>query len=564
MRICYVVFFITSWCFSQTALDSIQIKKIDSTLDSNYTYYEGNVYSSDLACLKQSKKINYIKGELLAYLNLFFQNSRKRNLDSALYYSDQFEFKEKLLDEKDRNLINRYHYADKAFAMVTFFGLQEQSFQACLKGLNYIDDPVEGIPFKNIIGRYYMFKEQYDKALEIMIPLVKDTAYIEPGDKIRLMSSIASVYQFKKEPEKSHPILMDLLSFSKKMEYIEGLWWIKNNLTYDYYLFGDHKKAIDSLLVVRDTILKLEIKELLPTNSEFLSIYYDAYGNTENAIKYMEEATASPELFQELPELYSKLAGYYKTKKDYLSVVDVYGRREKAIDSIRDLEKFFLVRNSDANVRLIKEKQLTEQRSFENQLLLEKNRKQRLWFIVLGALFISTVLSIISFFLYRKYSKGKKEITILKTNEKKILEEQIKLRENELLATVMHVSQTIDQFSQVQIDLDKFDGDDLNVKKAKQEVNTILKSSTKLNLLSQRIESQYPGITEELKNQYPNLSSNDIKHCLMMKLKLSLKESSQLLNVSISAVKMARQRLRKKMDLDQGISLSDHLEFISQ
>ncbi len=49
----------------------------------------------------------------------------------------------------------------------------------------------------------------------------------------------------------------------------------------------------------------------------------------------------------------------------------------------------------------------------------------------------------------------------------------------------------------------------------------------------------------------------------MIKLGLSLKETAQLFNITIAAVKSARGRTRKKMGLGPDVSLKQHLSFIA-
>lgn len=56
----------------------------------------------------------------------------------------------------------------------------------------------------------------------------------------------------------------------------------------------------------------------------------------------------------------------------------------------------------------------------------------------------------------------------------------------------------------------------------------------------------HPHFFEELKFAHPQLTTNDLRHLAFIKLELSLKEIADITGVSVQAVKMARNRLRKK------------------
>ncbi len=60
----------------------------------------------------------------------------------------------------------------------------------------------------------------------------------------------------------------------------------------------------------------------------------------------------------------------------------------------------------------------------------------------------------------------------------------------------------------------------------------------------------HPRFFEKLQMQYPNLSDNDLKVCAYIKMKLSNKETAQLLNISYKGLETSRYRLKKKMNLN--------------
>jgi len=54
---------------------------------------------------------------------------------------------------------------------------------------------------------------------------------------------------------------------------------------------------------------------------------------------------------------------------------------------------------------------------------------------------------------------------------------------------------------------------------------------------------------QRVKNEYPELTPNDLRLCAYLRLNLSSKEIAPLLNISYKSVEIKRYRLRKKMKL---------------
>ncbi|MEP2935244.1 MAG: LuxR C-terminal-related transcriptional regulator [Gilvibacter sp.] len=63
----------------------------------------------------------------------------------------------------------------------------------------------------------------------------------------------------------------------------------------------------------------------------------------------------------------------------------------------------------------------------------------------------------------------------------------------------------------------------------------------------------------KLKTKHPSLTSNDVRLCSFLRLNLSSKEIAPLLNISPRSVEIKRYRLRKKMELDSSVNLSNYI-----
>jgi len=74
----------------------------------------------------------------------------------------------------------------------------------------------------------------------------------------------------------------------------------------------------------------------------------------------------------------------------------------------------------------------------------------------------------------------------------------------------------------------------------------------------------YSNYLTILKTRYPTLSPTDLKLCAYLRMNLSSKEISQLMNISVRSVEIARYRLRKKLHLATDDNLTDFLIAISK
>ncbi|MBU2920990.1 hypothetical protein KO504_06520 [Winogradskyella psychrotolerans] len=564
-------------CTSLNAQDKERIIKI-SDLDSLHREYYGlateESYIVHNKLLKQSKKLSYDKGILSAYKSLVWQHgtSKRANLDSVLHYADLFETKiaTKSIQE-DTTLIRELqlpdYYLNKGQILANGFGLPEQGLESYFKVYPLIPkgNVRLSIAYNISISQIYYHKFQYDKALEVLTPLLKDTVGLGSFIKKRLLENISANYVQKEMPEKSYPLHKALLDLAIKDNKSYEIWWTKNKLANDYFRLGDVQRAIDSALVVRKNCLENNFHQLVFNNTAYLSTFYHAAGDLDKAIAYRKEAIQLASGAEYKKDTYNRLAEYYMEKKQYLNAIDVYKKKGALVDSLRANEKKALSSYIDSNIKLLKEKQKSQQMLFDMELLEIKNKKQELYYLSISAILVSIILLLGSILLFRKYKKGEKVIEVLKSNEKKLLEEKITLRENELEASAIALSRRIEMLTLIKNELDEIKKPQIpKLEEAKSKINNLIKSASDMSIITKRIESEYPTMSAKLLNKYPNLSDTQIRYCLLTKMNLSIKETATILNVTPNTVKVARSRLKKKLDIPPDISIKMFLDKLSK
>jgi DNA-binding CsgD family transcriptional regulator len=64
---------------------------------------------------------------------------------------------------------------------------------------------------------------------------------------------------------------------------------------------------------------------------------------------------------------------------------------------------------------------------------------------------------------------------------------------------------------------------------------------------------------DKIKKAHPNLTHNDLRFCAYLRLNLTSKEISPLLNITDRSVETKRYRLRKQMGLSHDSSLVNYI-----
>ena len=72
-------------------------------------------------------------------------------------------------------------------------------------------------------------------------------------------------------------------------------------------------------------------------------------------------------------------------------------------------------------------------------------------------------------------------------------------------------------------------------------------------------EKVHVGFFKKLIKKHPSISTQDLRHCALIRLNLSITESATIFGISPKSIKMARLRLRKKMNLNSQQELIDEI-----
>lgn len=99
-----------------------------------------------------------------------------------------------------------------------------------------------------------------------------------------------------------------------------------------------------------------------------------------------------------------------------------------------------------------------------------------------------------------------------------------------------------------------------HIKSIEQEIKQNVESDDYWNRFEDNFDLVYGDYLKRLGQIYPSINLVEKKICAYLRMGLSSKEISALLNLSIRSVETTRYRLRKKLNLSREISLTDFLQ----
>lgn len=144
---------------------------------------------------------------------------------------------------------------------------------------------------------------------------------------------------------------------------------------------------------------------------------------------------------------------------------------------------------------------------------------------------------------------------------------QLENKDRELISFLLQLSQKNDFIALVTRQLKKITTG--NSKNLDQKLNDLLQMIENLpsapvnwEMVEVQLEKLHPGFLRRLQVKHSNLTPKEKILCAYLRLGLSSKEISGLLNIASKSVEVARGRLRKKLKLEHGVRLVRHINEI--
>jgi len=359
--------------------------------------------------------------------------------------------------------------------------------------------------------------EYYFNAIEILI----NVEVVKP----QLYNNVGVCYNEKEEPDKAFHYFKMALDIAQEVNDDFVQVQIYNNLSRYYIEKKNFGKARESIEKSRKIGEKLKMP-----NSRAISLEHSAIINysTGNYKKAFEE--------------------YRKFKSMTDSLVNI-----ASTTKIAEIEKESILERRNQELKFKKERR-------------EAARKKRDIIIIFFAAL--ALLASVIFILLFIIQKGKVKREQLKKRqyriEKEKLQGELEYKNKELATNVMYLvrkNELISNISQRLLDI-KSDLKKINQDPVQDIINELQRGvdSDTWKEFELRFQQVHQEFYDRLTEQYPNLSANERRLCAFLRLNMSTKEISAITFQSPNSIKIARTRLRKKLEItNQEINLVEYL-----
>jgi hypothetical protein len=307
---------------------------------------------------------------------------------------------------------------------------------------------------------------------------------------------------------------------------------------------------------------------LLSSKYRLLSIYRNSYGIKGVILSNEGKFNEAEKTFQEgiaylnkMPyrEDESKLTFYNSLKEISLKKQDFkkYAQYDseclKLASSIKELQENEMVHKAIAKYEL--------QSKDEKIALLSNENKLIMW---LGV--TTLLLLLISAVLYYYHNKLNKTKQLLVEETKIKLQKEKEQVQKELMNSILHIekkNEILNNLKEKLTSLNTLNSTTSNKSIMKMIDDGILVDED-FDKFKDNFNEVYPEFFEKLQTQAQNsLTQLDLKYCGFMLMKLSNKEIASQMNVEPKSIRMARYRIKQKLQLTKEEDLDDFIQSIS-
>lgn len=197
---------------------------------------------------------------------------------------------------------------------------------------------------------------------------------------------------------------------------------------------------------------------------------------------------------------------------------------------------------------------------------------ERAWYFSVWAISGYIILVLLGLGVIYLYHRGKMGRLVKREEEKRFreremfekerLEADLREKDKKLASFMMNELNKNNLLTDIRSDLvgflDKEQYPD-KIKSALRKIDKQLDSQEDWKVFLKYFNNIYSGFLDRLESKYPQLTLSDMKLCAYLRLNLTTKEMAVLLNISPTSVDTARHRLRKKLDIDNKVNLSQFL-----
>jgi tetratricopeptide (TPR) repeat protein len=490
-------------------------------------------FSQKLKTAKTQSDIYQLKGKYYLFTS---------ELDSSIYWYKKFfytNYAQSNISIKINALNNLGNSFNAANQLDSAFMYLNQGLELARK-----HKAKEICPIFNNLGLVLAKQLQYQDAIKYFE--LAYNCFVEKKEipATETIINLASLYAFT-DKSNSDEKIQDLLRSSLNRFSRNDLLTIYTNLGL-MYVENHQAQQAKKLLQKADSIQSLISEKPLPNILHGLAKIEILNKNPQKAFVeyqkiYSEFPTYSERLIliNDLARLSFDLGKYEESKNYYDEIIalkdSIYHTQIE--NTIAKAQK-----DSDHYQKEIQVKNL----EIEKQNFQSKQKLERIMAITGGLIL---VLLITWIWIYYKKEKAKRKISELEIEHKN-------LKINEFYDKIEQRNQVI---KEIETSFEEFKKNHAIQDDLKQTIIDSLDIQGDREFYNLYFEDQHKGFYSALKMLAPDLTNNELRLCSLTKLRMSLKETAHVLNLSVDAIKSGRYRIKKKLNLEGEDNLSDFL-----
>jgi tetratricopeptide (TPR) repeat protein len=386
----------------------------------------------------------------------------------------------------------------------------------------------------------------------------------ETGKLDRLATTftkVGSIYLKEGEFDKAYEYLIKALQIHQQNQFDYGIAETNNRLGKLFYLQDDVDRAKTYLHRAFSQSSAINDREGMTNNLQDLGMLYQQTGNSDSAKFYFSRALdigMQIGSLKRMRDAYLGLKEVYQVQGEYQKALDYANSYEKLKDSVFNEEMSNRIAHLQTEIEVLDKNRTLELQRAQITSLEKESELTRIILWILGFLVVALAIIV---WLTIKYQRQKIKLAREKQHT---LKNQLEFQNKELASYTMNFIQKNEFLEELKGkvgDLQTESSPEIRHKLA--GIGRMIDNAETIDRDWERFrihfEKVHEGYLDHLRQRFPELSGSDLKLCALIRLNLSMKESSALLGISTDSVKTARYRLRKKLNLDSGENLYDFL-----
>jgi tetratricopeptide (TPR) repeat protein len=377
------------------------------------------------------------------------------------------------------------------------------------------------------------FKEAYTCAIE-----QKETADL-PNIINNLI--VASIENGKENPDK---FFRELLQKSKYDISNDVKGTVYMNLG-SYYFRNSQWVLAKKYFLLSDSVFR-KTGQRNPEIVHCLGNIHQQEKQYSEALRYFQTVRSQFPHYNQSGKLYSDIARTYVSQNQLDSAAFYYELGLTTTDSLKMQMVSEALEQTQNNLEFLRKEAEIRELTLEQKI--RESNELRVRFIGIGII-VGLVLLVIIAVLYFRKERGKRKL-----NEALVERKNERIREfsDKVESRNKAIAEIERKFAEYR------DKQDMQDQLKEDVIDSLLLDGDK-EVFGYYFEDQHKGFYEALKKYAPSLTNNDLRLCSLTRMRLSLKETAEILNLSVDAVKSGRYRVRKKLNLEADENLSDFL-----